>query len=298
MHKSFRLYGLCDQHRRRLMRSKLKEATKRSDLWTQEEMEADPRKKCDLKGSEDKDLFIKRHTVHLKFHEKNMTGDFVYYTRDDDSSHWKLKPSAQKTCDRVYPDNVMIYAAGDVPLRTCKNHASFNKDTLQRMLEAQRILTNMVLFHCLACHERFPTFHPEYMPEFELDCLASYPWKVFKWFGGPPTKSTTYATCHRGLCKRCVDDLATVYGNDYMKLVGLWTDVNSMDLLHGLRVKTVEPYLKELRYLLKKRWLSKKCPWPAITCKSQCAPLVWTRSDQAFLLSARTSSLSLRRSPS
>ena len=40
--------------------------------------------------------------------------------------------------------------------RTAKIHSKFRSDLLSSMLDAERILCNMVLFHCTSCNSRFP----------------------------------------------------------------------------------------------------------------------------------------------
>ena len=46
------------------------------------------------------------------------------------------------------------------------------KEDDKSLLE-QTILNNMVLFHCEECKNRFPTFHPNHEPDFQLDCLKN-----------------------------------------------------------------------------------------------------------------------------
>ena len=82
------------------------------------------------------------------------------------------------------PEHVSICPGSAVPIRTAKIHMTFRKKLLERMLEASRVLGNMVLFKCNVCHSRFPTFHPAYFPppaiakDMELlrhrkDCVAA-----------------------------------------------------------------------------------------------------------------------------
>ena len=46
--------------------------------------------------------------------------------------------------------------------RTAKLHSKFRSDLLTSMLDAERVLCKMVLFHCTTRNSRFPTFHPKH----------------------------------------------------------------------------------------------------------------------------------------
>ena len=113
------------------------------------------------------------------------------------------------------------------------------------MLQSQRIINSLLLFHCRACHERFVTFHPNYEPSFALDCLATYPWKV-QWFDNDPTERTKFADLHTGFCKRCFDQADKVKDNEDLKGIGLWSAENNMHLLHGLSLTKTEKEFREL----------------------------------------------------
>ena len=65
--------------------------------------------------------------------------------------------------------------------RTAKLHSKFRGDLLASMLDAERVVCNMVLFHCTTCNSRFPTFHPKHPPNVDLQCLATCPVEVDTW---------------------------------------------------------------------------------------------------------------------
>jgi hypothetical protein len=56
-----------------------------------------------------------------------------------------------------------------VPLRVSKFDVALKAAPLRAVHAAQTILTRMVMFRCLVCNERFPTFHPAYEPPADLD---------------------------------------------------------------------------------------------------------------------------------
>ena len=90
-------------------------------------------------------------------------------------------------------------------MRMAKVHRKFREKFLRRMLDAQRVLCNMVLFHCTTCNNRFPTWHPDkkYHPEFQLQCLRTCSIDVHEWYDAPPRANAQHATVQRGLCARC-----------------------------------------------------------------------------------------------
>ena len=78
------------------------------------------------------------------------------------------------------------------------------------MLDAERVLCNMVLFHCTTCNSRFPTFHPKHRPACPLQCLATCPVDVDSW--DEPSEDSIadnalMAPYCRGRCARCAKQL-------------------------------------------------------------------------------------------
>ncbi len=56
---------------------------------------------------------------------------------------------------------------------TAKLHSQFRDDLRKCMLGTERVRYNMVLFRCTASHRRFPTFHPKFTPDVNLQCLST-----------------------------------------------------------------------------------------------------------------------------
>ena len=100
-------------------------------------------------------------------------------------------------------------------------YTTFRKDMLEHIRAEKRITSNMVLFVCTCCRERFPTFHPLHMPPFKLDVLASYPWEVSSWDETPPAERKQYATLHTGTCQRCAQDMHKISTDDLLPDVPL-----------------------------------------------------------------------------
>ena len=57
----------------------------------------------------------------------------------------------------LVPSKVFVCPQDAVPVRTAKVHAQFRGHLLKKMMRVQKILNNMVLFHCTTCNSRFPT---------------------------------------------------------------------------------------------------------------------------------------------
>ena len=79
----------------------------------------------------------------------------------------------QRTDLLEFPKVITACGTDHIPVRTAKIHAAFREKLLRQMLAGQRVLCNMVLFHCTTCNNRFPAFHPDHKPEFSLDCLKN-----------------------------------------------------------------------------------------------------------------------------
>ena len=124
--------------------------------------------------------------------------------------------------------------------RTAKLHSKFRSDLLASMLDAERVLCNMVLFHCTTCNNRFPTFHPKHRPQIDLQCLATCPVDVDTW-EDPSEESlpdhALLAPYCRGRCSRCAKQLDTEKQTGEAKTPGLdvavFSAANRQDPLAG-----------------------------------------------------------------
>ena len=115
------------------------------------------------------------------------------------------------------------------------------------MLEANRVIGNMVLFKCNVCNCRFPTFHPSFKPPYELQCLKHTPILVddANWDVRPQERSTL-ATFHTGICQRCMKEKENVEKHPEYMGVELWSAQNQMGPLFGIDEVAVR---KEYKYL-------------------------------------------------
>ena len=91
----------------------------------------------------------------------------------------------------------------------------------------------MVLFRCYTCNRRFPTFHPDHMPLFNLQCLASCSVEVAFFDSKPKSERSKFASYHTGRCKKCHDDLLKADKDEITKGKGKFSLENQMDLLMG-----------------------------------------------------------------
>ena len=128
-------------------------------------------------------------------------------------------------------------------------HVQFRKDMLQRILGVYRILDSMVLFRCLVCNERFPTFHPDHKPEGKLQCLTNCPIEVNDgdWTTVPApvpaSGDSGMATFHTGTCKRCSDRARkdTLTGVPLLIATPVMSHGHLMDFLHGMDDENAAP---------------------------------------------------------
>ena len=132
------------------------------------------------------------------------------YERAQGDRFWMLCHKAtQRLCKvsdselAALPQRASICGTDHAPVRTAKIHTTFGEKLLRRMFDAQKVLSNMVLFHCTTCNERFPTWHPHNKPDFELECLKDCSIEVQHWDDEPLQGRTRHATLHRGRCMRC-----------------------------------------------------------------------------------------------
>ena len=98
----------------------------------------------------------------------------ISYQRSPKTIEWTRIETKSQTDALISPTRISVCPQKELPVRTAKVHTQFRRHLLEAMLDTQRILCNMVLFHCTACNERYPTFHPK-----------SYSYNLF--FGKPFT---------------------------------------------------------------------------------------------------------------
>ena len=234
--------GLCMMHRDRLKRSRKKETSKREDLWLQHELDEDPAKACTI------DTPCEEQTVvRLMFTDERVSRKGIFdYALNLATKEWTCIKATNASRKSV-PRTGVLYAEHLVPVRTAKNHTKFDKETLTRMLEAQRILCNMLLFKCNECNERFPTFHPDHKPKMKLEVLATYPCEVCTFDEEPSNTRQKLAPLHTGMCQRCARDLAKVVGHPQLDGVSVFGTLNRMNLLHGIQPES--PELREFHHL-------------------------------------------------
>ena len=115
----------------------------------------------------------------------------------------------------------------DLPRRVAKYEANLRESSLRAVQAMHTILSRMVLFECNDCNERFPTFHPAYVPppsitkDMELfrrrkDQLPACCVEVSKWDELPPLDAPDgLARKYSGTCLRCQRDM-----DEQRKLLG------------------------------------------------------------------------------
>ena len=116
-----------------------------------------------------------------------------------------------------------------------KIHAAFRERLLRRTLDAQRVLCSMVLFRCTVCNERFPTWHPGFRPEFELDCLRDcFVAADFDEASRDPPVGALHAPVCSGTCARCRRSEAKVAADPLLHGIVAFSSANDWDPLFGL----------------------------------------------------------------
>ena len=103
----------------------------------------------------------------------------------------------------------------ELPVRTAKYEVQLREGAVQAVHAMHTILSRMVLFTCNHCKERFPAFHPAYVPpasianEMEVlkhgrDGLATCNIEVSEWDELPPFEvADGLAMRCSGTCTRC-----------------------------------------------------------------------------------------------
>ena len=156
----------------------------------------------------------------------------------------------QTAVTALVPTKVYVCPQDAVPVRTSKVHAQFRGHLLKKMMRVQKILNNMVLFHCTTCNARFPTWHPgeDYQPDFELECLKTCSNDVHTWFTQPQHngKARRHATLHQGLCVKCHRSLEKKKEDNVLQDVAVWSPANNWDPLFGLDVGAAYKEWQEL----------------------------------------------------
>ena len=115
-------------------------------------------------------------------------------------------------------DHLLMIPVKDVPLRVSKFDVALREAPLRAVHAMHTILTRMVMFRCLVCNERFPTFHPAYMPPDKLDLhllkrgAAGVPHcnvEVASWTEMPPFRDEEDGIAKRytGTCLCCSKDM-------------------------------------------------------------------------------------------
>ena len=106
-----------------------------------------------------------------------------------------------------------------IPLRVAKFDVALEEAPLMAVRAMRAILENMVMFRCWCCSERFPTFHPAYVPpeSLKLELLkrgqggrVACSVEVRSWDEVPPLQRTGTALVAQactGLCQECHRDM-------------------------------------------------------------------------------------------
>ena len=94
----------------------------------------------------------------------------------------------------------------------------------------------MVLFHCTTCNERFPTWHPDHEPDFDLESLKDCDIEVHQWFDRPAAQRSRHATLHRGCCARGHKRLEKGKNKPLTHDVATFSARNNWDPLFGIDV--------------------------------------------------------------
>ena len=149
-------------------------------LWTAQELADDPRRQCVFKTDVEQ---ITAEKVHVQYR-----GNQMIFERTQGQVVWSISSKDAHpdlvSATATPPEKLQFSLCADgahTVARTAKLHSKFRSDLLASMLDAERVLCNMVLFHCTTCNNRFPTFHPKHRPQIDLQCLATCPVDVDTW---------------------------------------------------------------------------------------------------------------------
>ena len=113
-------------------------------------------------------------------------------------------------------------------------HAGMRLRPLEAMHRVQTIMCSMIMFECLVCETRFPTFHPDHVPPMQLDVTRHCSNEVADWENderpGPPTEM---AKLYKGRCRACVVSLQKVENDEGLAGVAVFSARNQQLPWHG-----------------------------------------------------------------
>ena len=137
----------------------------------------------------------------------------------------KCDALAEQVREAPLRDRVRMVPVKHVPLRVSKFDVVLRQAPLRAVQVMHTILSRMVMFRCLVCNERFPTFHPAYVPPAKLDLhllkrgaggVAQCCVEVESWTELPPfeDESDGIAKRYTGTCVSCHKDMAAQIGKE------------------------------------------------------------------------------------
>ena len=113
----------------------------------------------------------------------------------------KVRHKKGSDCKHIFNrrDGFVLVPLKNVPVRVAKYDVRLRDASVRAVQGMHALLTNMVRFTCNDCKERFPAFHPAFMPPPELaknlevlkplrDGLAACSIEVARWDSIPPWK--------------------------------------------------------------------------------------------------------------
>jgi len=120
-------------------------------------------------------------------------------------------------------DRVRVIPVKNVQLRVSKFDVVLREAPLRAVQVMHTILSRMLMFRCLVCNERFPTFHPAYVPPAKLDLhllrkgaagVAICNMEVASWSELPPFEDEVDGVAKRytGTCLCCHRDMVSQIG--------------------------------------------------------------------------------------
>ena len=135
----------------------------------------------------------------------------------------KLEDVQARIRNPVLPERLRVIREEDAQPRVSKFDVVLRQAPLRAVHVMHTILTRMVMFHCVICNERFPTFHPAYVPPAKLDMhllrkgkdgVAPCNLEVAEWTEVPPLSeaSCCIAKAYTGTCLACRKDMEAQRG--------------------------------------------------------------------------------------
>ena len=175
----------------------------------------------------------KNHKIQFRRLDANHSWTLVARPRFDgirldyrNSEYLPIQTDPKTRKSQVFPCQIILLS--DFPdIRTAKVHAELRLEPLRAIQYVQDIICHMVEFNCKSCHGRFPAFHPEKTPPFQLDVLRHCSNDVAEWDEIPPLPFPTPLApkCH-GRCKGCVDSLKKVENDACLRGVAVFSARN------------------------------------------------------------------------